>query len=515
MLNRLPNLLFSRAFRNRCGWGFAVVFLLCSVALAQDQAGPLRFRIRLSPELVTSAQSGRLIVFLSAETEPQKELGREPGETTHLKWMAAEEIRNLRQSEAFNLDPDRLAWPTPLSQAPRADYQVMAVLDVNHHYAYNGLNPGDLRSDVLQLKNLDPRRTLPIEISLTKRVPQMHFDLPPAIELIDFTSPLLSRFWGKPIQMRGVVVLPPNYARTKQHYTTAYVIPGFASDISYIANLAPSVSVEGMANGVFPEMFHVVLDESCPGGTHEFADSVNNGPWGQALTQELIPHLESKYRMIPEPKGRLLTGHSSGGWAVLWLQVNYPDLFGGAWPTAPDPSDFRNFYGADLRANPPENLYQGADGAMRAEWVRDWALQDRVLGSYGGLWESFEWVFSPKGDDGRPQPLFDRDTGAVDAAVAKAWERYDIAEIIRKNADSLRSSLDGKIHLTVGTADAFGPAADRLLEETLKENRIRATFTYVQGRGHFDLDPAGGKPVHGSLLERIFGEMDAVARQQK
>jgi len=147
--------------------------------------------------------------------------------------------------------------------------------------------------------------------------------------------------------------------------------------------------------------------------------------------------------------------------------------------------------------------------------VQDWALQDRVLGSYGGLWDSFEWVFSPKGDDGRPQPLFDRDTGVVDAAVAKAWERYDIAEIIRKNAESLRSSLDGKIHLIVGTADAFGPAADRLLEETLKENRIRATFTYVEGRGHFDLDPAGGKPVHGSLLEQIFGEMAAIARQQK
>src|SRR4029453_18192162 len=128
---------------------------------------------------------------------PHQELGREPGETTHLKWMAAEEIRNLRPGEVLNLDPDRLAWPTPLSKAPPGDYQVMAVLDVNHHYAYNGLNPGDLRSDVIQLKNLDPRRTLPIEVSLTKRVPQIQFGLPPAIELIDFTSPLLSRFWGK------------------------------------------------------------------------------------------------------------------------------------------------------------------------------------------------------------------------------------------------------------------------------------------------------------------------------
>jgi enterochelin esterase-like enzyme len=515
MPNRGRALLFSQVLRKWSGWAFATVFVLSSVVLAQDQAGPLRFRIKLSPELLTGSQSGRLILFLSAETEPQQELRREPGETYHSMWMAAEEIRNLRPGETFNFEPDRLAWPTPLSKAPPGDYQVMAVLDVNHHYAYNGLNPGDLRSEVIQLKNLDPRRTPPLELSLTKRVPQSQIDLPSTIEIIDFTSPLLSRFWGKPIHMRGVVVLPPSYARTKQSYATAYLIPGFASDLAYIARLAPAISGKGMAEGVFPEMFHVALDESCPGGTHEFADSVNNGPWGQAFTQELIPYLESKYRMISKPSGRFLSGHPSGGWAVLWLLVNYPEVFGGAWPTAPDSPDFRNFYGANLRTNPPENLYYGVEGATRAQWLKDWAQQDRVLGDYGGLWSSFEWVFSPRGNDGRPQPLFDRETGTVEATVAKAWERYDIAEIVRRNADHLRPLLDGKIHLTVGTTDTFGTAADRLLEQTMKETRIHATFTYVQGRGHFDLDVAGYKPVHGGLLEQIFGEMDAAARHNK
>lgn len=262
-------------------------------------------------------------------------------------------------------------------------------------------------------------------------------------------------------------------------------------------------------------MIHVVLDESCPGGTHEFADSVNNGPWGQALTQELVPYLESKYRMIGKPGGRLLWGGSSGGWSILWLQVNYPDVFGGAWPTAPDSPDFRNFYGTNLYADPPENLYHGADGATRAQWVPDWAQQDRVLGDYGGQWTSFESVFSPRGNNGGPQALFDRDTGAIDAAVAKAWQHYDIAGIIRRNADRLRPLLDRKIHLTVGAADGFGPAADHLLEETLKEARIGGTFAYLPGRGHDDVDAAGWNPVHGGLLEQIFLEMDAVARRQQ
>jgi enterochelin esterase-like enzyme len=81
-------------------------------------------------------------------------------------------------------------------------------------------------------------------------------------------------------------------------------------------------------------MIWVMLDESVPQGTHEFADSVNNGPWGAALTTEYLPYLEHKYRMDSRAKGRFLNGHSSGGWATLQLQVNYSKIFGGTWSTS-------------------------------------------------------------------------------------------------------------------------------------------------------------------------------------
>jgi len=163
-------------------WEFAIVLTLCSFALAQGQAGPLRFQVRLSPDLRTGVQSGRLIVFLSSEKEPQQELRRELGEISHSTWMAAGEIHGLGSGETFNFDPDRLAWPTSLSEAPTGDYQAMAVLDVNHHYAYNGLNPGDLRSRVLQIKGLDPRQTKPIPLMLAERVEPTRLNLPTGIE---------------------------------------------------------------------------------------------------------------------------------------------------------------------------------------------------------------------------------------------------------------------------------------------------------------------------------------------
>jgi S-formylglutathione hydrolase FrmB len=491
----------------------------------QEQGRPLRFRVKLAPELGSNPESGRLIVLLSSEKASKQELQPGFGESMRSVWIAAEEVHSLHPGETFDFDPDRLAWPIPLSRAPPGDYQLMAVLDVNHHYAYNGLNPGDLPSPVLQIKSLNPKKTLPLELTLTERVPPPEIQLPVGIELLDFKSPSLSQFWGRPIHMRGVVALPPSYARSQQRFATAYLIPGFTTDLAGITRLAPKISGKGLADGILPEMIHVVLDNSCPGGAHEFADSVNNGPWGRALTKELIPYLELKYRMDGKPSGRLLSGHSSGGWAALWLLLNYPEIFGGAWPTAPDPSDFRSFYGPNLRTDPPENLYRKADGRPRM-WMReggrevasveDVARQERVVGDYGGVFASFEWVFSPRGKDGRPQPLFDRETGLVNPEVAKAWMRYEITRMIGRDADRLRPLLDGKIHLTVGTADTFHlnePA--RLLEETLKQARIRASFTYVEGRGHFDLfDVVGGEPaaVRGGLLETIFREMEAVAR---
>src|SRR3546814_4636404 len=98
-----------------------------------------------------------------------------------------------------------------------------------------------------------------------------------------------------------------------------------------------------MAKGERPPMSWVILDQHIATGTHEFADSANNGPWGAALTTEAIPALEAKYRMDARPSGRFLNGHSSGGWSTLWLQVAYPKIFGGTWPTAPDASDFHDF----------------------------------------------------------------------------------------------------------------------------------------------------------------------------
>jgi hypothetical protein len=234
----------------------------------------------------------------------------------------------------------------------------------------------------------------------------------------------------------------------------------------------------------------------------------------------LIPHLEASYRMDADANGRFLNGHSSGGWATLWLQTRYPKIFGGTWSTSPDPSDFHDFTGVDLYA-PHANVYRRPDGSAYP-LVRDhakvlgtfeqFAKLERVLGSYGGQMSSFEWVFSPRGEDGRPEPMFDRDTGDVDPAVVTYWrDHYDIAWRLQHEWPTLKTDLDGKIHLYVGTADTFYlDGSAHKLKAVLDGLGAKTEFRFLPDRTHGNLYWIG-KDHHG-LLKQISWAMYAIAR---
>src|SRR5206468_10109964 len=93
----------------------------------------------------------------------------------------------------------------------------------------------------------------------------------------------------------------------------------------------------------FPRMIAITFQHPTPYFDDSYAvNSANNGPYGDAIMQELIPYLEGRFRMIREPWARVLTGGSTGGWEALALQVYHPDFFGGTWVLYPDPVDFRN-----------------------------------------------------------------------------------------------------------------------------------------------------------------------------
>ncbi|HYX68542.1 MAG TPA: alpha/beta hydrolase-fold protein [Terriglobales bacterium] len=494
-----------------------LVLALALLALPLWAAEPLRFRVTLAPELAAGPVSGRLLILMQKGTTARGFL--EPQLfAPYQVWITAVEVHDLAPGQPLEVAPT-LAFPKPFAEAAPGDYQLMAVLDTLHTYPYSGLGEGDLSSELVTVRSFDPATTAPVELTLSRLVPAERFRETPNLKLVEFESPRLSRFWGRPITMKAVVLLPPGYGReAARRYPTVYVVPGFEADHLWAAaNLAPALA-HAMETRKIPEMIYVFLDGQCPLGHHEFADSVNNGPWGEALVKEFIPYLERRFRMDGVARGRLLTGHSSGGWSTLWLETHYPEFFGGAWSTSPDPPDFRNFTGVDLLAG--ENLYRKPDGTLRnlvryhgrqimslSEYVR----LEEVEGSYGGQFESFDAVFSPRGEDGRPLPMFDRATGAPDPAVVKAWEaNYDLDAYLKKDWKRLEPRLRGKIHVWVGTEDTFHlEEAVLLLQQTLEHlGGAEAQIHFVEGRDHFDL-------YRGGLDEEIARQMYAAARPAK
>ncbi len=351
---------------------------------------------------------------------------------------------------------------------------------------------------------------LPVVLAAQEAFPQSD-----TLQLFEQRSELLSKFWGREHAIRAGVVLPPDL-RADEKLPVCYSIHGFGGSHRSALRVGPALS-EGMQAGTTPRMLYVFLDARCPMGHHEFADSVNNGPWGEALTTEFVPALEQKFQACGEARGRFLTGHSSGGWSSLWLQVAYPEFWNGTWSTAPDPVDFRDFTGIDIyrfenafvdpRGEPIQLMRRGG------EWVatiEQFVTREMAQGSYGGQFMSFNAVFSPRGEDGRPMSLFDPKTGRIDRAVVDYWRKYDIADVLRSKWTALGPKLVGKLHVYVGTQDTFRlEGAVRLLQADLKELGSDAQFEFAEGRDHGTLFNAHPELWPDGMLARIHREMRA------
>ena len=438
----------------------------------------IRFKVTLSPDAAEKSVSGRLLILMTAKKEPVETIDNSLRSLfTGKVWTAAVEVKDLMPGKTVEIDPDALAFPTKFSAAPPGDYQIMALLDANNSYGYSPYaDEGDIYSPVMRIGGLAPAAAAaPIELTLSQRIVKTaKLTDTDSVKLVTFQSPALSRFWKKPITMRAGIVLPPGYANSPaRRYPTAFFVHGYGGSLAQAWRDAPD-AIKQMTDGKMPEMIRVYLDAVFPSGHHAFADSENNGPWATALVKEFIPFLEGKFRMDAVPQGRLLTGHSSGGWSTLWLQINYPDFFGGVWASSPDPVDFRSFLNVDLTKNPPENFYRAADktprNVLRYQMfnlmnLEDYARREQAFAAQGGQLASFEAVFSPRGKDGLPLTLFDRATGAIDPDVQKAWERLDISRFLKTNwkrwsRSSKEKSIFSSARLTIFVSKSRFPCCE-------------------------------------------------------
>lgn len=451
-------------------------------------AGRWEFSLQFTKSVHAEPFTGRVYILFS-QRNPEPRLGPnwfnpELFIARDVQAWAPETPLVIRSDEPDGL----LAYPRPLEDMDLAGFRAQAVVRFNPWEREAGSGAGNGYSRVIGITRTGVQEPLTVnKVNNERRFRETDWT-----KLLSLRSPLLSEFYGRDVFQNGAVILPASYfQQPERRYPVMFTIPGFGGD-HFDAILDRPVA-EANPGGV--EFIRVMLDPSCPLGHHVFADSANNGPRGRALIEEFIPELDRKFRTLARPAARFLTGHSSGGWSSLWLQVTYPDHFGGVWSTAPDPVDFRDFQRINLY-EPGENMYLDREkldrplarvGGQVRLWYRGFADMEWVLGP-GGQLHSFEAVFSPRGADGQPVLIWDRSTGAIHTDFARTWERYDIRLILEQNWATLGPKLKGKLCVIMGDQDTFYlEGATVLLKESLERLGSDARIELVPGRDHMNL----------------------------
>jgi hypothetical protein len=331
---------------------FASLLVVAAPLLAAPAAAePLQFTVTYDPS-VTDSYTGRVYVMLStSEKEPRRgPRWNDPGS------IFAIDVAAWKPGDPLQVGPQALSFPAPVQELPAGEYFVQAVMRRNLDSPYVGRGEGTAYSEPLH-QALDGESGV-VALRIDQVVEPRPDPQTERFQVVRLRSDLLSAFSMRDIVMEAAVILPEGYDQEPSaRYPALYIIPGFGGNHLQALGFAGRAGRESGGRIV-----KIGLNPLCRTGHHVFADSQNNGPRGRALVEELIPHLEKQFRLEAAPWGRFLTGGSSGGWSSLWLQVTYPDFFGGVWSLAPDPCDFRAFQLIDLY-QPGANMYVDREGA--------------------------------------------------------------------------------------------------------------------------------------------------------
>ncbi len=460
-----------------------LVALCAAVCCWLPPAAAATFSVSFDPALGPEPRSGRIILMVSRTSRFQ------PNETGTPFFGVT--VDDLKPGSAALLDESAPGYPVrSLRELPQDEYYVQAYLNVYttfrrsdghtvklHNDQGEGQNwrrsPGNLYSEPRRV-SFDPRAGETIPVVMTREIPPV--ELPKDnewVKTIRIRSELLTRFWGVPMYLGARVLLPRGFdehpeARYPVIYTMGHFSMGNPGGFQTSEN---NPLYQAWTSPDMPRMLVVSIQHACPYYDDSYGvNSENVGPYGDAITRELIPYLETKYRALGKPYARVLTGGSTGGWIALAQQVFYPELFGGAWSFCPDPVDFRKYQIVDLYADAnayfregewvrvPRPAQRDTDGNVRFTMEQE-NLKEEVLGTRyrsGGQWAIWNAVFAPVADDGYPKPLWDPLTGRIDHGVAEwARERYDIRYYLEKNWQTLGPKLVGKLNVFVGRMDNF------------------------------------------------------------
>jgi hypothetical protein len=515
--------------RARAATAAALVAFAAAAATAETPAR-LRFEVRYKASLAQGPLDGRLLVLLSTDPKAEPRFQIRDTNVPASQQVFGIDVDGWKPGEPRLVDGTVLGFPAEsLAGLKPGRYHVQALLhryetfrrgdghvvklpmDRGEGQQWNRA-PGNLLSAPRELE-IDPAKDATLAIELDQAIPEIK---PPSdtryVKHVRIQSERLTKFWGRPMHLGAVVLVPHGF---EEHPQARYPLAVFHGHFPHTfgdfreqppdANLACEYSdrfrlecynrvqqqlahelYKDWTSPGFPRFLVVEIQHANPYYDDSYAvNSQNLGPYGDAIQYELIPEIEKRFRGIGQGWARFTYGGSTGGWEALAVQVLYPDEWNGAWASCPDPIDFRAYMTAniyeDKNAYFAEGPFGGIERPGHRNWlghvsatIRDMNLAELVLGTKsrsGGQFDIWEAVYAPVGSDGYPKRIWDKKTGVIDPSVAQHLkENYDLGYILKRDwSKGLGKKLEGKIAIYCGDMDNYYlNNAVYLVEEFLK-----------------------------------------------
>ena len=470
------------------------------------------FTVSYSAELGTEGFDGRLLILMTKDSTAEPRFQINDSDQTGIVFGV--NVNDWKPGSERAISSEVFAYPLgSVTAIPEGTYYVQALLHKydtfelsNGHTVQLPMDQGEGQHWNISPKNIYSK---PQKINFSKSGSnhlQITEEIPPIeavadteyIKHIKIKSEKLSAFWGRPMYLQANVLVPYGFnAKSDERYPLMVFHGHFPDTFGGFRTTPPTaVPEDGIYNsrfGItgyqyiqekeaydlysqwtsadFPRFIAIEIQHQNPYYDDSYAvNSANIGPYGDAITYELIPHIESLFNGVGEGWARFLYGGSTGGWEALAAQVFYPKEYNGAFAACPDPIDFRayttvNIY-EDKNAYYTEGPYRKTlrpgirDGkGMLKSSLKDMNYREWALGTNsrsGDQWDIWQAVFSPTGEDGYPKPIWDKITGEIDSEVAAYWrENYDLRYIMERDWDTIGEDLAGKIHLYCGDMDNY------------------------------------------------------------
>jgi len=479
-----------------------LLWLLISTSAFSQSRPDFRIKISIDNNVNDSFSSeGRLIVFFSKKESPQPIF---QSTFTAGRVGFAMNVANWQKGEPFLFDTKKAFYSRDNNSVDlnNGEWFIQVVYNISGKAEF--IEPGNLFSKAAKI---DISGKNDIQVELSEIVKPRRSSEPVNTEWVKYVeieSKCLSEFWGKPMKIRASVFLPRNFEQNKnKKYPVRVNIGGYGSSWTRTSRIeSDKTFLSWWLSEEAPEIISIFPDGEGPLGDPYYIDSENSGPYGKALTEELIPFIEKEYRGMVDPNYRFVEGCSTGGWVSLALQIFYPDYFNGAWSFSADPVDFHHLQLINLYDG--ENAFYNEFGYLMPS-VRSktgqprLSIKDEVAGenlqsfdnSYttsGGQWGAWNALYSPKANDGKPAAAFDPITGAIDKTVAEHWKKYDLLQVLESNWSVIGPKLKGKLWIWMGDMDDFYlNNAMRELEKFMKSTTNPASdaqFNFEPTKGH-------------------------------